>query len=354
MGSALVLGENRPFATRSRRVNEPRPTGAVALVSGGLDSMLAAKIVSDLGVVVTALHCVFQFDPVASSRKRAVLASVSERIGLPIRHLDISDAMIEVIRAPKHGFGRGVNPCIDCHILMINRAWALAREIGAGFIVTGEVAGQRPMSQGIQMLRHIEKESGLEGLILRPLSAQSLPTTIPEERGWTPRERLYGVVGRSRKEQMSLAETFGIEDYEQPAGGCILTMPQYSDRAKRLWGSKNRSSVTLKDMQLLRFGRHLWPNRHLHLIVGRDETENRELEAYRDGLLAFTADDIQGPLVLAEGVNDRRDIETAAAVTARYSDGKLLSSVSVRFQGVDSGRIDVNPASPDETECWIV
>jgi hypothetical protein len=316
--------------------------------------MLAAKIVSDLGVAVTALHCVFQFDPITSSRKQAVLSSVYERIGLPIRCLDISDAMIELMRAPKHGFGRGVNPCIDCHILMINRAWVLAREIGAGFIVTGEVAGQRPMSQGRQMLRHIEKESGLEGLILRPLSAQALPATIPEEKGWVSRERLYGVIGRSRKEQMRLAEVFGIDDYEQPAGGCILTMPQYAARAKRLWESKSRSSVTLKDMQLLRFGRHLWPKGHLHLIVGRDEAENLELEAYRDGLLALLADAVQGPLVLAEGVNDRKDVEIAAAVTARYSDGKFLSSVSVRFQGVDEGRIDVNPASPSETEAWIV
>jgi tRNA-uridine 2-sulfurtransferase len=335
-------------------VSQTEPVGAVALVSGGLDSLLAAKIVSDLGVTVTALHCVFRFDPTASERKQQSLAAVSDQIGLPIRHLDISEDMIAVMRDPDHGFGKGVNPCIDCHLLMIRKAWELAGETGGRFIITGEVAGQRPMSQGKTMLRHIEKLSGLDGLILRPLSALALPVTIPEERKWVPRDRLHGIVGRSRREQMRLAESYGILDYEQPAGGCILTMPQYADRAKRLWRQKPRSTVGLQDMQLLRFGRHLWPNEHLHLIVGRDEDENRRLEAYREGLWSFTAENVQGPLVLAEGIENDHDIQTAAAVTARYSDGKSFPLVTVKYDGPSAGQIETTPAKPEETEAWIL
>jgi hypothetical protein len=335
-------------------MSQAEPVRAVALVSGGLDSMLAAKIVSDLGVAVTALHCVFRFDPIASERKEKSLAILSNQIGLPIRHLDISEDMLDIMREPKHGFGRGVNPCIDCHLLMIRKAWALAQEIGGRFIITGEVAGQRPMSQSRQMLRHIEKVSGLEGLILRPLSALALPVTIPEELNWVPREQLHGVVGRSRKEQMRLAEGYGILDYEQPAGGCILTMPQYADRAKRLWRHNPRSNVNLNDMQLLRFGRHLWPNEHLHLIVGRDESENHKLETFREGMWSFTAESVQGPLVLAEGIEDNHDIQIAAAVTARYSDGKNHPLLTVKYDGSSTGKIEIPPAKPEETDLWIL
>jgi len=246
----------------------------VALISGGLDSTLAAKLMLEQGIEVHGLYLSMSW---GCCEKEKAQAS-ARQLGIPLMILSVGDAYLDVIRSPKYGYGSGMNPCVDCRIYMFRIAKRYMDELGAGFVVTGEVLGQRPMSQRRQPLDIIEKECGLRGLLLRPLSAHLLEPTIPEQQGIVDRSRLLAIAGRSRHEQTVRAEQVGLTEYSQPAGGCLLTDEPFAKKTRDLFAHEERP--TTKDMELLTVGRHFRAGSATKIIVGRNEVENLMLEGY--------------------------------------------------------------------------
>jgi len=308
---------------------------AVTLLSGGLDSTLAAKVVMEQGIELEALNFMTLFCT-CTHRGATCLASQKavETLGIPLRVFNVSEEYLSVVKDPSHGYGKNMNPCIDCRIFMLKKAKAYMQDSGAAFIVTGEVLGQRPMSQRKDAMRLIEKEAELEGFILRPLSAHVLPMTIPEKEGWVDREKLLKFQGRSRKPQIKLAEHYGIRDYPCPAGGCLLTDPGFAKRMKDLM--LHKPDFSLNDVHLLKVGRHFRFSDGVKLIVGRNEEENQKIETFaHDGDILFRVSGFPGPLSLLRGKVNEGDIERAAAVTAHYSKAKDLGNAEVTCKGVD-------------------
>jgi tRNA-specific 2-thiouridylase len=304
---------------------------------------------------VTGLHCYFRFDPLEPDYPSEQVKAVFDPLGVPVIIKDVSDDFLKLVLDPPHGYGKCINPCIDCKIFFITFAKKMMEEIGARFIVTGEVVGQRPMSQMRPTLQHIQKEAEMKGLILRPLSAKILDETLPEREGWVDRNQLYGISGRSRKDQMEIAGTLGIQTYNQPAGGCILTIPEYANRAKRLFQNRGKDSISLSDMRKLRLGRHLWPSDHLHVIVGRKEEENDMLMKLAEEDWRFEAADIAGPLVLATGIASDEDIRTVASITARYCGHKAEGEVRIGYTHPNgTGEILILKTGRSIPEEWIV
>lgn len=298
---------------------------ALCVFSGGLDSMLAAALIRAQGIDVLALFFETPFFQSGRARKSA------ESMDLPIKVVDITDRHLEVVRNPRHGYGRNMNPCIDCHTLMIRIAGEMMGEEEARFVVTGEVLGQRPMSQNKGSLEIVATESGLGRLLVRPLSAKHLPITIPEEKGWIDRERLMDIKGRSRKPQMELAKTFGITDYPTPAGGCLLTDPIFSRRLRDLISFEHR--LLPGELELLKVGRHFRISPDAKLVVGRNQQENQtigQLASHRDVLL--TCRSVPGPTAVLLGRPSRETVEMAAAITASYSDAKE-GAVALQMMG---------------------
>ena len=248
----------------------------VALISGGLDSALAAGLMLEQGIAVHGLYLSLSWG--CCEKDKA--ADVARQMGIPLMVLGVGDAYLDVIREPKYGYGAGMNPCVDCRIYMFRIAKRYMEELGAGFVVTGEVVGQRPMSQMRRPLTIIEAESGLEGLLLRPLSAQLLEPTLPELLGVVDRERLLRIAGRSRQEQMALARERNLRGYSTPAGGCLLTDEHFAKKAKDLFAHEERP--TTKDMELLAIGRHFRIGPSTKIILGRNELENLQLEGHAD------------------------------------------------------------------------
>ena len=245
---------------------------------------------------------------------------------LPVHRLD--ETFLDIVKNPPHGHGKNMNPCIDCRILMLRNARAYMERVEADFIVTGEVLGQRPMSQRKDMLYHIDKEAGVSGYVVRPLSAKFLAITAPEAGGMIDREKLYGFSGRSRKPQMTLAKEFGLKDYAAPAGGCLLTEPNFAHRLKDLLA--NVPSPAMKDIELLRMGRHFRFSPLCKIVVGRDEDENAQLEALSDkGDCLLKVEGYGSPLTLIRGQINDEAILAAASICARYSDAKNMSSLTV-------------------------
>jgi len=299
---------------------------ALCVFSGGLDSMLAASLIRAQDIDVLALFFETPFFTSPRARKSA------QSIDLRFKVIDITQRHLTVVRNPKHGYGGNLNPCIDCHALMFRSAGEMLSEEGASFIITGEVLGQRPMSQNRKALSLVAAESGFENLILRPLSAKRLPMTIPEREGWVNRDKLMGFSGRSRKPQMSLAKSFGIAEYPSPAGGCLLTDKGFSRRLTDLIGSHPEHGV--RDIELLKLGRHFRLGPHTKLVVGRDKAENLAIQsvAKNDDLLLQTAS-IPGPTALAVG-DLTPDLERlAAAITAAYSDADDDELTELRLTG---------------------
>jgi len=321
---------------------------AIALLSGGLDSTLAARVVIDQGIELEALNFMTVFCN-CTNKGETCLASQKavDALGIPLKVFNVSEEYLNVVKGPKHGYGRNMNPCIDCRIFMLKRAKAYMEGSGASFLVTGEVLGQRPMSQRRDAMRLIEKEGGLDGLILRPLSAKFLPPTIPEKEGWVDREKLLAIQGRSRKPQIRLAEAFGIRDYPCPAGGCLLTDPQFAKRMKDL--IVHNPDFTLNDVHLLKMGRHFRLSPRLKLVVGRNEDENQKVKTFarpEDMLLKLVAH--PGPLSLLRGGMDDRAIEMSAAMTVRYSKAKDLERVEVLCtRGESQYSVSVAPISEE-------
>ncbi|MGB9798098.1 MAG: tRNA 4-thiouridine(8) synthase ThiI, partial [bacterium] len=266
---------------------------AIVLLSGGLDSTLAIKLLLEQGIDVIAVHFTSPFFRSSWAVKTA------REWGIPLLEIDITDDILKLLKAPPHGFGSQMNPCIDCHALMLRKAKEIMEEVGASFVATGEVLGERPMSQNREALRIVEKESGLEGLLLRPLSAKLLPPTIPEKEGWVDREKLLDIKGRSRKRQLELAEKWGIKDYPSPAGGCLLTDPQFSKRLKDLLDNKE---LTKENVVLLKLGRHFRLRKGVKLVVGRNKEENERIREFsREGGILLRAYSHKGPDGLLRG-----------------------------------------------------
>jgi tRNA U34 2-thiouridine synthase MnmA/TrmU len=261
---------------------------------------------------------------------------------------DIGADFLGLLNQPRYGFGANMNPCIDCKILMLKKARGLLDDYKADFIVTGEVLGQRPMSQHRQALELIEKKSGLEGLLLRPLSAKLLPETTPEKNGWISREKLLNIGGRSRRPQVNLARGFGIKDYPNAAGGCLLTDPKFSDRLKELIAHKE---LSLENIELLKIGRHFRISGQAKLVVARDEKEGKELEnlARPGDCLFFPNDQLAGPTSLGRGEFNPDLINFSCSITCRYCDlnGAQEAEILINKEGASSF-LKVSPISDTE------
>ena len=299
---------------------------AVGLISGGLDSILAAKVVKDLGVEV---HGVYFAMPWGCCDKTTALEAATQ-IGISFIVLQLDERYLEMVRKPKHGYGSVMNPCIDCRIHMFSRAGQYMRHIGADFVFTGEVLGQRPMSQMRHSMKSIEKGAGLEGRLLRPLSAHLLEPTIPENEGLIDRERLLGLNGRSRKEQIDLAAGLSISAYNQPAGGCLLTDGNFAARMKDTLehGYRNfRETIALK------WGRHFRFSPEFKMILGRDEEENEALirHAHPDDHIMQVPDG-RGPTLVLKGNGPGDDVlSVAAGLIQKFSRFRDGSAVEMKY-----------------------
>jgi tRNA-specific 2-thiouridylase len=313
---------------------------AVGLLSGGLDSTLAVRVILEQKIHVTALH--FRTGFSYAERNRALESGPSKpsdaeraasMLGVDLEVIDVFDGYYPLVLHPRYGYGSGMNPCVDCRIFLLRQAKAWMEERGYHFVFTGEVVGQRPKSQMRPSLNTVERESGLRGYLLRPLSAQLLKPTVPEQRGWVDRERMYGISGRGRKAQMALAERFGITEYAQPSGGCCYLIDQtYSRRLRDFLAQEEPGVLASEQVQLLALGRHLRLPSGRKVVVGRHERENEFLATYGvEGVLLTTVDH-PGPTTLMPGTPAREEIEQAARITAGYSDGKGEPGVRVEVR----------------------
>ncbi len=341
---------------------------AVALISGGLDSMLATKAIMDQGIHVEGINfftgfCVEGHTHAIRKRdgdkpKRNNSLWVAEQLGIKLHIVDIIEEYKQVLLNPKHGYGANMNPCLDCKIFMVNKAKQWMQENGFDFIFTGEVVGQRPMSQRKQTMPIVAAESGADDLLLRPLSAQNLPATLPEREGWINREQLFGFSGRSRKPQMALAAQYGFDEYSQPAGGCcFLTDEAYSLKLVDLWKARGERDYDLDDVMLLKVGRHLRPRPHFKIIVAREDGEARFMSGYKQEFISLNCASHRGPLALIDGVPNEDDLQLAAQLTARYGQGRdaEIVEVTIRNQQGEERNIQVKPLLADEIpQEWFV
>jgi tRNA-specific 2-thiouridylase len=299
---------------------------ALALLSGGLDSTLAVGLILEQGVNVEAVNFV---TPFCLCRKSGCGASeAAKTFNIPLKVFNAGTDYLKVVREPKFGYGKNMNPCIDCRIFMLKKAKRYAKTIGAKFIFTGEVLGQRPMSQHKRVFDLIEKEAGLKGKILRPLSAKLLPKTEAEQLGFIDSERLKDIRGRSRKKQIEMTKQFNIVNYPCPAGGCLLTDREFANKLRDLFKHKKR--VTVKDVNFLKIGRHFRSGKN-KIIVGRNESENKTLIGTKQANdYSFEVPDCGSPTSILQGPKTRAAIEKTAGLTAFYSD-KKTSEVLVNY-----------------------
>ncbi len=303
---------------------------AIALLSGGLDSALAILVLLKQGIDITAVTFLTHFGCDISDRSSCSKNPfpVAEKFGFEVKLSHLADKFIEIVKNPKYGHGKNMNPCIDCRILMLREAKELMGMTGADFIVTGEVLGQRPMSQRRDTLNIIDRDAGVKGYVLRPLCAKLLNETAPEREGLVKREMLYNFSGRSRKPQMALARELGLTDYPAPAGGCLLTEPNYSFRLRELLDHTPEPS--LDDLHLLRAGRHFRLSPTCKAIVGRDERENAVIESFAgEDRYLLKVEGVGSPSVILSGDDASGFLPLAASLCARYSDAKHLPEVEV-------------------------
>lgn len=299
---------------------------ALVLFSGGLDSILATEILKRQGIKVIGVTFKSHFFNSKQAQKAA------KELGLKLKIIDFSKEHLEMVKKPKHGYGKNMNPCIDCHTLMLKKAKEIMEREGFDFVATGEVLEERPMSQNKEALKLVEKESSLSGFLLRPLSAKLLKETIPEKKGLVDREKLFSISGRSRKKQIALAKKFGVKEYPTPAGGCLLTDPGFSKRLRELL-EKNPDSKG-NDIELLKYGRHFFED-SIKIIVGRDEEENnkiRKLSKKNDIIIEM--ENYMGPTTLVRSYNKKitkKTLEKAKQLTKYYST-KSRGKKNVKFK----------------------
>ena len=341
---------------------------AVSLVSGGLDSMLASKMMLEQGIHVEAInfftgfcveghtHAIRRTDKDKQKRNNALW--VADQLGIKMHIIDVIEEYKDVLLNPKYGYGANMNPCLDCKIFMVRKAKEWALENGFDFIITGEVVGQRPMSQRKATMPIVQKQSGVNDLLLRPLSAKNLPETKPEREGWVDREKLLGISGRGRKEQMAMAKKYGYVDYATPAGGCcFLTDKNYSDKLVDLWKARNTREYEFDDIMLLKVGRHIRFKPEFKLIIGREEGENNYLDGYRNQFTSAYCLSHNGPSILIDGDLKPEDEEYTARVLARFTQGRDDEKVTMVLKYLDgtSKEITVKPMAIDEIQKeWYV
>lgn len=341
---------------------------AVALVSGGLDSMLAVKVMLEQGIHVEGInfftgfcveghtHAIRKKDQAKPKRNNALW--VAEQLGIKLHIVDIVEEYKDVLLKPKHGYGANMNPCLDCKIFMVHKALEWAEKKGFDFIITGEVVGQRPMSQRKDTMPIVAHESGAEDRLLRPLSAQNLPPTLPEREGWVDREKMYGFSGRNRKPQMALAREFGFEEWATPAGGCcFLTDEAYSRKLVDLWQGRGNREYTMDDIMLLKVGRHIRPAPNYKVIISREEGENNFLSGYKKIYTHLFVTSHAGPLALIDGEPSEEDLQLAARIVARYGKGRNAEQVTVEIHwpNGESREVQVVPIPPQQVkEEWMV
>ncbi len=329
--------------------NPHRMRSAVALLSGGLDSALAIHLVQRQGIAVTALHFPSFFSPLDTDSTDSPVRVLAEQMEIPLVLKPKGKDFLDIIRNPRYGYGKNLNPCIDCRIYTFIKAKEFLREIGASFIVTGEVVGQRPMSQRRYTMRLIDKRSSCEGIVLRPLSAKSLPPTLPELDGIVDREQLLGVTGRGRKTQFAMAKEIGLTGYSPPAGGCLLTDKIFSRRVRDLLD--HQLEVSASDLQLLRVGRHLRLSPVLKIVVGRDEEENNRIADLKGPGVLFTPDDFPGPSVLAVGTPNPDEEVLISGVIRRYAkESSRRESITIHDPQGNRRLIHATDVRPEE---WI-
>jgi tRNA U34 2-thiouridine synthase MnmA/TrmU len=313
-----------------------RKVRALGLCSGGLDSMLSALVLRKQGISVEWVSFETPFFSSEKARRASILT------GIPLLVRNITPVYLKMLKNPRCGYGKYMNPCMDCHALMFRLAGEIMKQNGLDFLFSGEVLGQRPMSQNKQSLRYVEKQSGFDGYILRPLSAKLLPITIPEKQGWVNRELLFDISGRSRKSQIKLAEEFGITSYPSPAGGCLLTEKSYSSRLKDLFD--HQESCREEELHLLKHGRHLRLNKHTKIIVGRTQKDNKKIKKYYDPSMdtLIKVKNFPGPTVLMPTVGGKEMMILAASICAGYS------------KAPDAEPVEVGAVTPEGNEIFTV
>ena len=322
---------------------------AVALFSGGLDSTLAIKLILGQGIEVHALNFLTVFCTCTSKGCMHQATKAARELDVPLKVMNVTEEYMEVIKNPSHGRGRAMNPCIDCRIFTFIKAREFMKEVGASFVVTGEVLGERPMSQRRNAIEIIERESGLQGLIVRPLSARLFEPSIPEKKGIVDRNRLLDIQGRKRDRQIRLADELGINDYPCPAGGCLLTDRRFSNKLKDLFSYN--PDYDISDLHLLKTGRQFRISGSAKLFVGRDEKENEKLVSFsKPGDYIFDVIDIPSPIGLVRGAIGQKEIELVTSIIARYSDDKS-GPVNVSYKKIPSEELKsmaVQPANEQE------
>ena len=341
---------------------------AVALISGGLDSMLATKAILEQGVHVEGInfftgfcveghtHAIRKRDSDKPKRNNSLW--VAEQLGIKLHIIDVIEEYKDVLLNPKHGYGANMNPCLDCKVFMVRKAKQWMEENGFDFIITGEVIGQRPMSQRKATMPIISRESGADDRLVRPLCGKNLPETLPEREGWISRDKLFDFSGRSRKPQMDLAKHWGFDDYAQPAGGCcFLTDEKYSRKLVDLWETRGTKEYELDDIMLLKVGRHIRPNPRFKIMIAREDGEGRFMEGYQKTFINLNCSSHHGPLALIEGLPNDEDLEIAAKLIARYGQGRESEKVEVdiRLLNGETKSLSVTPFLADEIpEAWFI
>ncbi|MCM8771425.1 MAG: hypothetical protein NC936_06165 [Candidatus Omnitrophica bacterium] len=314
---------------------------AIALLSGGLDSILATRLILEQGIEVEGVNFLTVFCTCTAHGKTCLASkSAADKLGIKLRVFEISKDYFEIVKNPKYGYGSNMNPCLDCRILMFKKAGQYMRKVGAQFLITGEVLGERPMSQRKEAMRIIERDSGLEGLIVRPLSAKLLKPSLPEKEGLVDREKLLSMQGRSRKPQINLAKNLNIDDYPCPAGGCLLTDPGFARRMRDLM--KFKPDFSINDINLLKTGRYFRISSEAKLVVGRNEEENRKLLfLVQDTDFCFYPLRVNGPVGIGRGKFNWEDLHMASTIIARYSDGDRTQKLEIAYKQIPKDSLKV-------------
>lgn len=322
---------------------------AIALLSGGLDSILAIKLIKDQGIDVLALNFTSPFCTCTKKGSSCSAAfAAAKQLNVPLKVIAKGLDYFKIVENPKFGYGSAMNPCIDCRIYILKRAKEVMEEEGASFLISGEVLNQRPMSQRRDTLRLIEREAGVEGLLLRPLSAKLLPETLPEKRGWVDRSKLLAISGRGRKEQIEIATKSNL-DYPCPAGGCLLTDKNIAKRLKDLFTYKK--DYNLDDIKLLKIGRHIRLNEREKVIIARNEEEGNKLLSYfdKDHDILFQCVEPKGPVALIKDSNSSFDKKVFSLIY-RYSDAKGGQELLITTKGVVDSQFNQSACEISEDE----